>query len=82
MLSTAYTVTQELQQRGACWVALHLFSCTLSHVSASSAVLLQNGQLKARIPGANMPLLSSSIYEFTPANADMDDLEVRLVRPG
>jgi hypothetical protein len=36
----------------------------------------QNGQLKSKIEGANTPLLSSQILTWTPANADMDDLEV------
>lgn len=38
----------------------------------------QNGQLKAKIDGANTPMLSSQITALTPANADMDDLEVGL----
>uniref|UniRef100_A0A383WGL6 Uncharacterized protein n=1 Tax=Tetradesmus obliquus TaxID=3088 RepID=A0A383WGL6_TETOB len=35
----------------------------------------QNGQLKAKVNGANVPLLGSSIYELTPANAEIDELE-------
>jgi hypothetical protein len=42
-----------------------------------SCHLMQNGQLKARIEGANTPMLSAQILALTPANADMDDLEVR-----
>ncbi|GAX74784.1 hypothetical protein CEUSTIGMA_g2231.t1 [Chlamydomonas eustigma] len=38
-------------------------------------LLYRNGQLKAKIEGANTPLLSSQIMSLTPANADMDDLE-------
>eukprot|EP00879_Flechtneria_rotunda_P010007 GHRR01010463.1.p1 GENE.GHRR01010463.1~~GHRR01010463.1.p1 ORF type:complete len:156 (+),score=43.70 GHRR01010463.1:105-572(+) len=38
-------------------------------------LLYRNGQLKTRVNGANVPSLSSSIYELTPANADFDDLE-------
>mmetsp|Transcript_14539 Transcript_14539/g.31642 ORF Transcript_14539/g.31642 Transcript_14539/m.31642 type:complete len:156 (-) Transcript_14539:498-965(-) len=38
-------------------------------------LLYRNGQLKAKIEGANTPLLSSQILALTPANADMDDLE-------
>lgn len=38
--------------------------------------IMQNGQLKSKVAGANVPMLSANIYEFTPANADIDDLEV------
>ncbi len=41
------------------------------------AMSLQNGNLKAAVHGANTPLLSSSILELVPANAEADDLEVR-----
>lgn len=37
----------------------------------------QNGHLKVKVSGANVPQLSGSIYEFTPANAEIDSLEVR-----
>ena len=39
--------------------------------------VLQNGQLKAKIEGANTPALNTQILALTPANADVDDLEVR-----
>jgi hypothetical protein len=38
--------------------------------------MLQNGQLKGKVQGADVPSLTSLIYEFTPANAEIDDLEV------
>lgn len=38
-------------------------------------LLYRNGQLKAKVIGANTPMLASLIYEQTPANAEMDDLE-------
>ncbi|MEW5306217.1 MAG: hypothetical protein WDW38_009072 [Sanguina aurantia] len=38
-------------------------------------LLYRNGQLKAKIEGADTPLLSSQILAFTPPNADVDDLE-------
>ncbi|WIA09279.1 hypothetical protein OEZ85_008687 [Tetradesmus obliquus] len=38
-------------------------------------LLYRNGQLKAKVNGANVPLLASSIYELTPANAEIDELE-------
>lgn len=37
----------------------------------------RNGQLKARVAGANAPMLTSLVHELTPANAEADDLEVR-----
>ena len=36
--------------------------------------------MKAKIEGANTPLLNTQILSLTPANADMDDLEVRVDR--
>jgi hypothetical protein len=39
-------------------------------------LLLQNGQLKGRVHGADTPTLSSQIQELSPANADVDDLQV------
>ncbi|GFH24602.1 thioredoxin domain-containing protein [Haematococcus lacustris] len=38
-------------------------------------LLYRNGQLKCRIEGADTPTLSEQIMAFTPANADLDDLE-------
>ncbi|GFR43772.1 hypothetical protein Agub_g4886 [Astrephomene gubernaculifera] len=38
-------------------------------------LLYRNGQLKARIEGANTPALNQQVLALTPANADMDDLE-------
>jgi len=38
-------------------------------------LLYRNGQLKQKIQGADVPSLTSLIYELTPANAEMDDLE-------
>jgi hypothetical protein len=37
---------------------------------------VQNGQLKARIEGANTPAINSNVVMLTPVNAEMDDLEV------
>lgn len=45
-------------------------------------IFVQNGQLKAKIDGANTPALSSQILSLTPANADVDDLEVPRPWPG
>jgi len=39
--------------------------------------LMQNGLLKAKVEGANTPALAHQILTYVPANADMDDLEVR-----
>jgi hypothetical protein len=50
------------------------YDCLCPVLSLAS---LQNGQMKARIEGANTPMLSAQILALTPANADMDDLEVR-----
>lgn len=50
---------------------------TLAREQPAVASCLQNGQLKAKVNGANVPLLASSIYELTPANAEIDELEVR-----
>ncbi len=44
--------------------------------------LPQNGQLKAKVEGANTPALNSQILALTPANASMDDLEVRVRSSG
>jgi hypothetical protein len=60
-------------------------SCTCKHAGrrcrchskCRQSFCLQNGQLKAKVSGANVPLLSSSILELTPANAEIDELEVR-----
>ncbi|KAG2439361.1 hypothetical protein HXX76_004720 [Chlamydomonas incerta] len=38
-------------------------------------LLYRNGQLKARIEGANTPALNQQVLSLTPANADVDDLE-------
>lgn len=38
-------------------------------------MLYRNGQLKAKIEGANTPALNTQILALTPANADVDDLE-------
>ncbi len=43
----------------------------------SATICPQNGQVKARIEGANTPALNQQILALTPANADVDDLEVR-----
>eukprot|EP00877_Chromochloris_zofingiensis_P001029 jgi/Chrzof1/10927/Cz05g17150.t1_TRXD62 len=42
-------------------------------------LMYRNGQLKAKVYGADTPSLSSHIHEFTPANAEVDDLEVGLI---
>ncbi|KAG2498853.1 hypothetical protein HYH03_003045 [Edaphochlamys debaryana] len=38
-------------------------------------ILYRNGQVKARIEGANTPALNQQVLALTPANADVDDLE-------
>ena len=38
-------------------------------------LLFRNGQLKAKIEGANTPMLNTQILTWTPPNAEMDDLE-------
>jgi hypothetical protein len=38
----------------------------------------QNGKLVETIDGPNTPALERAIYLHTPANPDMDDLEVRM----
>ena len=40
-------------------------------------VWVQNGKLVETIEGPNTPALERAIYLHTPANPDMDDLEVR-----
>mmetsp|Transcript_4925 Transcript_4925/g.13431 ORF Transcript_4925/g.13431 Transcript_4925/m.13431 type:complete len:159 (+) Transcript_4925:210-686(+) len=49
----------------------------VEHRGKSEPVFLiyRNGQKKATVEGANTPALSQQIMTFTPANADMDDLE-------
>ncbi len=63
-LGTAPSVAQT-EPLGVC-VCVCVFVCGV----------LQNGSLKARIEGANTPLLNSQILALTPANAGIDDLEV------
>ncbi len=46
----------------------------LSHVC-----LLQNGNLKHKVQGADTPLLSSQVLQLTPITADTDDLAVSIV---
>ena len=41
-------------------------------------VWVQNGKLVETIEGPNTPALERAIYLHTPANPDMDDLEVRV----
>jgi hypothetical protein len=56
------------------------FSLSGSRTTHASTIMqhnTQNGQLKVRVEGANTPSLSSNILDWTPANADMDDLEVQ-----
>ncbi len=38
--------------------------------------LLQNGNLKHKVQGADTPLLSSQVLQLTPITADTDDLAV------
>ncbi|KAF5826280.1 hypothetical protein DUNSADRAFT_3781 [Dunaliella salina] len=47
------------------------------HRGKSEPVFLiyRNGQKKATVEGADTPQLAQQIMTFTPANADMDDLE-------
>ena len=42
----------------------------------SKILLLQNGNLKTKIQGADTPLLSSQVIQLTPITADTDDLAV------
>lgn len=49
----------------------------IAAVCCSRRARTQNGLLKAKIEGSNAPLLSTQIMALVPANADMDDLEVR-----
>ena len=57
---------------------MHALYAAPAHPEATtlSVFPLQNGQLKAKIEGVNTPTLSAQIMSLTPANADMDDLEV------
>lgn len=38
-------------------------------------LLYRNGQLKGKVSGANTPQLTTLIYDITPSNAEVDDLE-------
>jgi hypothetical protein len=58
-----------------CKHVMHAKNSSVAH--PPRMLCLQNGQLKAKFSGANVPLLASSIYELTPANAEIDELEVR-----
>lgn len=50
----------------------------LEHAGRSEPLFLlyRNGQLKARVAGANLPQLTALVMENTPNNAELDDLEV------
>jgi len=48
----------------------------LEHFVEPRRVLLQNGNLKHKVQGADTPLLSSQVLQLTPITADTDDLAV------
>ena len=50
----------------------------LEHAGRSEPLFLlfRNGQLKARVAGANLPKLTALVMEHTPNNPESDDLEV------
>ncbi|KAF8073043.1 APUM24 [Scenedesmus sp. PABB004] len=60
---------------GPCKSTVTLFKTIRQDKDDKSALaFLTNGQLRARIVGADVPALSSSIYELTPVHPELDDL--------
>ena len=49
---------------------------TFGQLPLSQVCLLQNGNLKHKVQGADTPLLSSQVLQLTPITADADDLAV------
>lgn len=49
---------------------------TSGQLALSQVCLLQNGNLKHKVQGADTPLLSSQVLQLTPITADTDDLTV------
>ena len=61
---------------------MHMFShhfITFGRLPLSQVCLVQNGNLKHKVQGADTPLLSSQVLQLTPITADTDDLAVSIV---
>lgn len=49
----------------------------VDHAGKSEPLFLfyRNGQLKAKVYGANLPKITANVYEHTPANPEVDNIE-------